>query len=360
MGKKKRDYEKKGGILVKFKTLLTAEIDESLLPEINEICDVTIDGWGKELRILEEDELIEKLKGNEILITSYDKVTKKVIDNNPQLKLIVCTRSNPVNIDYMTAAERNIPIVYTPGRNSDCTAEFTIALMLSIANRIPMVYQDLKNGKFLARKSKESKTNEGLREDVTWSLDGNSPYVLYKGVQLKEKTLGIVGYGDIGQKVAQLARAFGMKILVCDPYISEVRINDNVQTKVEFHELLKESDFVSTHVKVVEETRKMFNEIVFKKMKKTAFFINTSRGAVVDEDALIVALREGEICGAALDVYASEPLMEDHPFITELNNVVISPHLGGATYQAITNHTMMVIEDLRNFASGKQMINVYK
>lgn len=345
---------------MKLKALLTAEIDKNLLPEINEICDVTIDGWGKELRLLEEKELTYKLKDHEILITSYDKVTKRVIDQNPQLRLIVCTRSNPVNIDYGAATDRNIPIIYTPGRNSDCTAEFTIALMLNIANKIPMVYQDLKNGKFLVKKKKDNRTDEGLKEDITWSLNGNSPYVLYKGVQLKGKTLGIVGYGDIGQKVALLAKSFGMKILVHDPYVSQVKINDNVQTKVELDELLKKSDFVSPHTKVIEETRQMFNKSVFKKMKRTAFFINTSRGAIVDEEALIAALRHGEIAGAALDVYASEPLTEDHPFITELNNVVISPHLGGATYQAITNHTRMVIEDLKNFISGKSMINVYK
>ncbi len=344
---------------MKLKTLLTAEIDSQLLPRIKEICDVKIEGWGKKLRILKEEELIEHLDGVEVLITSYDDVTKNVINNATDLKLIACTRSNPVNIDCEAARKREIPVVYTPGRNTDCTAEFTIALMLNIANKIPMVYQDLKNGKYLAEEKKNIEVKSGLKEDVTWALNGDSPYVIYKGMQLKGKNLGIAGYGDIGQKVATIARALGMKILIYDPYISEVKINDNVQTKVSFEKLIKESDVISPHVKVVEETRNMFGAEEFRKMKDTALFVNTSRGAVVDEKALINALRNEEIAGAALDVYESEPLAENHPFITELNNVVLTPHLGGATYQAITNHTIMVIEDLERFAAGKKMINVY-
>lgn len=344
---------------MKLKALLTAEIDSELLPRIKETCDVKIEGWGKKLRILTENELIDNLKGMEVLITSYDDVTEKVINSSSDLKLIACTRSNPVNIDCEAASKKGIPVIYTPGRNSDCTAEFTIALMLNIANKIPMVYQDLKNGKYLAEEKKNIETKSGLKEDVTWALNGDSPYVIYKGMQLKGKKLGIAGYGDIGQKVAAIARALGMKILIYDPYVSEVIINDNVQTKVSFEELIKKSDVISPHVKVVEETRNMFGEEEFKKMKKSAFFINTSRGAVIDEKALIGALRNNDIAGAALDVYESEPLAENHPFITELNNIVITPHLGGATYQAITNHTLMIIEDLERFAADKKMINVY-
>lgn len=344
---------------MKLKTLLTAEIDSKLLPRIKKTCDVKIEGWGEKLRILSEEELIKNLEGMEVLITSYDDITEKVIDSASDLKLIACTRSSPVNIDCQAAKKRGIPVVYTPGRNSDCTAEFTIALMLNIANKIPMVYQDLKNGKYLAEEKKNIEVKSGLKEDVTWALNGDSPYVIYKGMQLKGKNLGIAGYGDIGQKVASIARALGMKILIYDPYISEVKINDNVQTKVSFEELIKKSDVISSHVKVVKETRNMFGTEEFNKMKKSALFINTSRGAVVDEQALIDALRNNEIAGAALDVYESEPLAENHPFITELNNIVITPHLGGATYQAITNHTIMVIEDLERFASDKEMINVY-
>lgn len=345
---------------MKFNALLTAEIDTSLLPDIQKLCDVTVDGWAKELKLLDEDELTQKLNGHEILITSYDDVTKKVIEKNPQLKLIICTRSNPVNIDHKTAAKYGIDVVYSPGRNSDCTAEFTIALMLNIARKIPMVYHDLKNKKFLAERSLHSETKAGLQEDVTWALNEDSPYVIYKGFQLKGKTLGIVGYGDIGQKVAAISKAFGMKILVADPFVSEVKINDNVQTKVSLETLLAESDFISLHAKVTAKTRHMFNAELFKKMKPTAFLINASRGAIINEADLIESLRNHTIAGAALDVYEQEPLAQDHPFITELDNVVITPHLGGATYQVLTNHTKMIIEDLEKFVRNEPMINIYQ
>lgn len=341
------------------KALLTAEIDMDLLPGIEKLCDVTIDGWARGFTLMDEDELTTKLSGHHILITSYDDVTKKVIEENPQLELIICTRSNPVNIDHLTATKKSIPVVYTPGRNSDCTAEYTIALMFSIARKIPMVYQDLKNRKFLAAEAEEHETKEGLREDVTWALDGNSPYVLYKGVQLKGKTLGIIGFGDIGRKVSTIAAAMGMNILVFDPYISEIVIDSNTHRKVDLDRLLAESDFISLHSKVTEKTRHLINKESLDKMKNTAFLINTSRGAMVDEEALIDALRDKRIAGAALDVYEKEPISEDHPFVGELNNVVISPHLGGATYEALTNHTKMVIEDLANFIHGEEMINLY-
>lgn len=342
-----------------FKALMTAEFDEELLPELEQHCDVTIAGWGKELRILQEEELIEKLEGMDILITSYDDVTKKVIDESTDLRLIACTRSNPVNIDHQAATAREIPVVYTPGRNSDSTAEFTMALMLNIAKKIPIVYQELKNGRFLAEEKQEVETKEGLREDVTWALGGDSPYVLYKGTQLKGKTLGIVGFGDIGRRVARLAQAFGMDILVYDPYLSEVKINDNVKKKVTLEQLLEKSDFITSHVKITEETNGMFDQQAFNRMKHTAYFINASRGAAVDEEALIRALREKDIAGAALDVYASEPLSKEHPFITELDNIVITPHLGGATYQVLTNHSRMIIENIERFVKGEKLIDTY-
>lgn len=341
------------------KALVTAELDFKLLPELEELCEINIAGWGKENRKLKEEELIQLLRDKEILITSYDEVTRRVIEACPELKLIACTRANPVNIDVNAARERNIVVVYTPGRNSDCTAEFTIALMLNIARKIPIAYRSLKEGKYLAEGRVENRTKEGLKEDVTWALGTDSPYVVFKGHQLKNKTLGLIGYGSIGRRVANLARAFGMRILIYDPYVPEVEVNDLLQRKVELETLLKESDFVSCHCKVTEATRGLMGRREFKLMKRTAFFINTSRGAIVDEDALIEALRNGEIAGAALDVFATEPLPKDHPFITELDNVIITPHLGGATYDVLTIHTRMVINELRRYFSGQVLLHQF-
>lgn len=341
------------------KALVTAEINKDIVSELNDYMDITFEGWFKELRKLSEDEMIKLLYDKEVLITSYDPITRKVIEACPNLKLIACTRANPVNIDVECAREKNIAVLYTPGRNSDCTAEFTIALMLSISRKIPMAYKSLKDGKHLSDEKVSSNTKDGLKEDVTWALGPGSPYVEFKGTQLKGHILGLIGYGSIGRRVASIARAFGMKVYIYDPFISEIEINDNVQTKVSLEKLLRESDFISCHLKVDENTRGFIGKEAFDMMKSTAYFINTSRGAIVDEEALIEALRERKIQGAALDVFSSEPIYKDHPFVKELDNIVITPHLAGATYDAIDNHSIMIVEDIKRFLKGEKLLYKY-
>lgn len=341
------------------KILFTAEYDESLIDEINALGEVEIMGWAKGDPILTEEELIEHSKDKEIIITSYDKITSEVIDGAPNLKLIACTRATPVNVDTEYAKSKGIKVIYTPGRNSDSTAEHTIALMLSVARNIPMAYKALKEGKYTNDVVADNEAKEGLRKDVVWSFDENSPYVVFKGQELKDKTLGIIGYGSIGRRVADLAMAFGMNILVYDPFVSEIDVDRIGRKKVDLDYLYANSDFVTVHLKVTESTKGMINEEAFKKMKNTAYFINCARAAVVDEDALISALREGEIAGAALDVYASEPIHSNHPFITELDNVVITPHIAGATYDILTNHTKMVIGEINRFKSGEPLLFEY-
>ncbi|MGY0374833.1 2-hydroxyacid dehydrogenase [Clostridium sp. JNZ J1-5] len=342
------------------RALVTAEINESIINGLKDYMELTYEGWVKELRKLTEDEMIHYLKDKEILITSYDPITRKVIEACPKLKLIACTRANPVNIDIECARERNIPVLYTPGRNSDCTAEFTIALMLSIGRKIPMAYKSLKDGKHLSEENTESQIKDGLKEDITWALGPGTPYIEFKGMQLKGHTLGLLGYGSIGKRVANIARAFGMNIFIYDPFVSEIELNDNVQTKVSFEKLLRESDFISCHCKVDESTRGLIGKEAFDMMKSTAYFINTSRGAIVDEEALIEALREKKIAGAALDVFHAEPIYKKHPFVTELDNIVITPHLAGATYDAIDNHSVMIVEDIKKFLKGERMLYQYK
>lgn len=342
------------------KALVTAEMDQKWVEELKKFTEVTIAGWGKELRKLGEEELMDLLEGQDILITSYDAVTKKVIEKSKDLKLIACTRANPVNIDIQTARERNIPVIYTPGRNSDCTAEFTIGMMMSIARKIPMAYKALKDGYYIEENKPELYTKDGLKRDVTWSLGGGSPYVIFKGDQLKGKILGLLGYGSIGKRVAEIAKAIGMYIYVYDPYISEIEIDNNNQKKVSWEELISQSDFISSHMKVTPETTGLLGEKEFKKMKNTAYVINTSRGAVIDEKALIHALRNKEIAGAALDVFEIEPLYKEHPFIKELDNIVITPHLGGATYDAIENHSKMIVKDVERFINKERLLYEFK
>jgi D-3-phosphoglycerate dehydrogenase len=344
------------------KILFTAEYDAKMTDQIMELGEVRMEGFATGLPTkLSEDALKKMAADADIIITSYDNITRGVIDAASKLKLIACTRATPVNIDCGYAAEKGIPVLYTPGRNSDSAAELTIGLMLGCARHIPQAYKALLDGKFLAPEKRDHKTMAGLREDVIWEVSDASPYMIYKGIDLKNKTLGIVGFGSIGKRVAHIAQAFGMYILLYDPYVSEVDVNGVGQRKADLDTLLKNADFVSCHLKVTPETRGLMSAEKFALMKPTAYFINSSRAAVVDEEALIAALRENRIAGAGLDVFASEPMRADHPFLRELaDRVVMTPHIGGATTDAITNHTAMIIADIKRFFAGEHLLYAYR
>jgi D-3-phosphoglycerate dehydrogenase len=341
------------------KILFTAEYDEALKDRITELGDVKITGWAAGAPKMSEDELLAAMPDCEALIITFDDITRKVIDGMSNLKLIFCTRATPVNVDVEYAKKRGIPVLYTPGRNSDSTAEMTVALMLSVARKVPMAYMALKQGLFTSPVEANNAVKDGLNRDVIWGIGEDQPYSVFKGVQLKGRALGVIGYGSIGRRVADICRAFGMKILIYDPYVCDIDVEDAVTKKATLDELFSQSDFVTTHLKVTPETTGMIGKKQFDLMKPTAYYLNTSRAAVVDEAALISALREKKIAGAALDVFASEPIASNHPFITELDNVVITPHICGAAADVLNNHTRMIINEVRRYLKGEPLLYKY-
>jgi len=341
------------------KTLFTAEYAGSL-DDFRQLGELVIRGWAAGESKLTESALIDLAHDASFIITSYDDITARVIDACPQLKLIACTRANPVNIDLQAAARRNIPVIYTPGRNSDAAAELTLALMLNLARHIPQAHAALKRGEFTREQLQDAATKEGLRSDVVWDVDKSSPYEVFKGSELRNKTLGIVGYGSIGQRVGRIARAFGMRLLVADPYVSAVEINEPGIEKTTLEQLFSDADFISLHLKATPQTDGLIGRELFNRMKPHALFINTSRAAVVVEEDLIAALREKRLAGAALDVYASEPIYRRHPFITEFDNVVITPHIAGATRETLVKHTEMIAQDIQRYLKGEPLLYVWR
>lgn len=335
--------------------LCTAEVSSHIKELENEL-DIIYEGWVKNQTILTEDEMAELVLKYQpsILITSYDPITKKVIDSSKNLELIVCTRANPVNVDIGYLREKNILLSYSPGRNSDCTAEYTVALMLSIMRKIPIAYHDLKMGLHTAKTQTEKDIKDGLKRDVTWSLGKDTPYIIYKGYQMKGRTVGIVGYGSIGRLVANICRGFGMHIMAYDPFLSE-KVTDDTMFVDSVLELAERADILTVHCKDTPETYHMINSEVFDHMKKDAFFINTSRGVLVDETALIDTLLNHKIAGAAVDVFDSEPISENHPFLTKCDNIIVTPHLAGATYDAIENHTVQLVTDIQHFLKAEAL-----
>ncbi len=343
------------------KIFFTAEYDEEQLKPLYEMGEVVKDGWAIGLPKMQEEELMEKSADADIIITSYDDITRAVIENAPNLKLIACTRATPVNVDMAAAKERDIPVIYTPGRNSDTTAEMTVGLMLSIARKIPMAYRALKEGKFTADPNAQKVTKEGLKVDMVWDMEPGSPYMVFKGTQLHGKTLGIVGYGSIGRRVGKIARAFGMELLIYDPFLCPIDLEEvGVKKAEKLEDLMKNADFITCHMKITPETTGIISRKMIALMKPTAYFINSSRGAILDEEALIDALREKRIAGAAFDVYAKEPIASNHPYVTELDNVVITPHIAGATDDVLVNHTKQIVADVKRFAEGRRMLYEYR
>ncbi len=258
------------------------------------------------------EELIEHIKDKDgILCLLTDKIDAEVMDAAPNLKVISTYSVGFDHIDVEAATKRGIYVTHTPGVLTDAVAEFTVGLLLAITRRILEADKVIREGKW----------------DKPWN-----PFFL-TGPELKGKTLGIVGLGRIGYAVAKKVQGFEMKIIYYD-----IRRNEKAEKElgiqyVDLETLLKESDFVSLHVPLTKETYHLIGEKELKLMKPTAYLINTARGAVVDTEALVKALKEGWIAGAALDVFEQEPLPPDHP-LTKLDNVVLAPHIASATIEA--------------------------
>jgi len=275
--------------------------------------------------------LADRMQGEEIFITNEDRVDAETLDGNSNLKLIGTPSAGIDHIDLKAATERGIPVVYSPGGNADSVAEYAFGLMLAISKRVIVA-------------------DSRLRKGLTPKVESFKPMM---GVQLKGKVIGVVGVGSIGSRVAMIARAFGMEVLLFDPGVLPTRL-EQFGRVVELDELMKASDFVSVHAPLTDETRGMLGPEQFGMMKKTAFFVNTARGKLVNEPALIDALRDERIAGAALDVQANEPLRQDSPLL-ELDNVIVSPHIASYTREAQTYCDHVVQQDVIRFVRGERM-----
>jgi len=287
--------------------------------------------------ILPVRELVKRAHGKAGLICLLnDKIDSVVMDELPSLKVISNIAVGYDNIDIAAATQRGIMVTNTPGVLTETTADLAFALLLGAARRIPEADRYTRAGKF-----------------KNWQL-----MQAHMGVDVYEKTLGIVGMGGIGQAVAKRARkGFDMRVI----YYSLSR-KERAETKygaefVEFDELLAISDFISIHVPLTEKTKHMFSTQEFKEMKNTAILINTSRGPVVDEAALVEAIKGGQIRGAALDVFEKEPSV--HPELIKMEeNVVLAPHIGSASIETRLRMAKMAAMNMVEGLKGNRPPNL--
>lgn len=273
-------------------------------------------------RVLTKEEIVKGLKGEEgLLCLLTDTIDEDVIKSEPNLKMIASYAVGYDNIDVKAATERGIPVSNTPSVLTDTTAEMAWALLFSVARRIVEADSFTRAGKF-----------------------GGWGPMLMLGQDVNNKTLGIIGAGRIGTAFALKSKGFSMKVLYADGKTNSTLEKELGAKKVEFNELLKQSDYISLHVPLLPSTHHLIGEKELQMMKKTAILINTSRGPVVDEKALVKALKEKWIFGAGLDVYEHEPEVTEG--LKKLNNVVLQPHAASATFETRSKMAIMAAENM--------------
>lgn len=343
----------------KVKTVCTGTITPEFMEKLKDYCDITMGGYALTgLNTMPEDELIALLEGAEIAIIEYESVTRKVIENSPSLRLIVCPRGKPVNIDCEAAAEHGIPVVNTPARNANSVAEYVVSQMISVCRQLGCANFEIKNGRYLGDPV-EDVYAPTERDDVVWMLDEeDNPYKCYRGPEISYRTMGFIGFGAIGARVKHLLSGFDMNFLVYDPYLPEAVAEKEGVTLCSMEEVLKNSDFVSVHCAVTPQTTGMIGAEQFDMMKPTAYFINTARGKIVRQKDLVEALENGKIAGAVLDVFWSEPLPANHPLL-KMRNVLITPHIAGASNDVPACQSRMVFKDILHYINREPMEHVY-
>jgi phosphoglycerate dehydrogenase-like enzyme len=264
------------------------------------------------------------LKGSQAVIPVRERTrfTASLLKALPDLEYISQTGNHVYHVDMDAATKQGIVVSLAPGGNS--TTELTFGLMLAVMRRIPQSDRAMRRGEW--------------------------PLVL--GYVLKGKILGILGLGKIGTEVAAIARAFGMNVVAWGPTLTPERAARSEATYLPLDEVLRTADVISVHLKLSDESKNLLNEARLRSMKKTAYLVNTARGAIVDEAALVKVLKEDAIAGAALDVFVQEPLPKDHPLLA-LDNVVLAPHLGWPTDSGFEGFAENAATNILDYMDGK-------
>jgi D-3-phosphoglycerate dehydrogenase len=283
----------------------------------------------------EPDAIVDFIGGAEAIVNHLAPITGPMLDRLPNLKLIAVSRGGPVNIDMAAARARGVLVVNTPGRNASAVAEFTIGAILAETRLIRAGHEGLRQGVW---------RGDLYRADLT-------------GTELSELTVGLIGYGHIGTRVVKLLKPFGCRILVCDPYkeLDPADAADGVGM-TDLDTLLAESDVVSLHARVTEETRGFLAAAQFARMKRGAYFINTARGPMVNYQDLYVALKSRHVRGAMLETFWQEPPPPDAPLL-KLDNVTLTPHIAGASTTTVRIAARMAAEEVRRWLAGEPPLN---
>ncbi len=313
------------------KALVTAAVRGPGLNLLSELADLVLDSWLDQpsLRIYDADQLAERVaaEGASIVVVESDKCSGKLFEQ-PLVAVASC-RGDPNNVDVADATAAGVPVLRAPGRNADAVAELAVALLFAVNRRVLPADDDVRAGEIYR--------------------DGTIPYQRFRAWELAGRTAGLVGLGAVGRALRWRLRGLGMDVLAYDPYADDATSS--------LDELLERSDVVSVHAPVTDETVGMIGAAELGRMKEGAIFLNTARAALHDTDALVAALQSGRLGGAGLDHFEGEWLDPAHP-LAQMGSVVLTPHIGGATYDTETNHTRTVAEDLCRLMAGARPLNI--
>lgn len=329
------------------KFVLSGLISEALKREVGEKLEVAsldlpwpIEPFGEVAEVQEasgtEKQMIEALESVEILVTQLAAVTRRVIESTDTLRMVVCTRGGPVNVNVDAATKKGIAVCYAPGRNAPAAAEYTVGLMLAAMRRITEAHSTLSSGEW------------------------KGEYYAYEeaGLELDGAMVGLVGFGAIGSRVTGVLKAFGANVLVYDPFIKAAKVEEvGARLAGELDELLETCSVVSLHARLSDDTRGMIGTKQISRMPEGSVLINTARGGLLDYEALCDALESGHLGSAALDVYDEEPPSAGSR-IFEAPRLVLSPHIAGATRETAQRAARIAAEEVGRYIRGEKLVNV--
>ncbi len=311
--------------------LATAPLRGPGLADLEAWATVICDPWIDEtrMRLYQPDELAERIRDEriDVVVCEADPCKGAVLD--AELAAIGSTRGDPTNVDVAGATARGIPVLHAPGRNADGVAELTVALSFAVTRHVLPADRDVRTGQVFA--------------------DGTIPYQRFRSPQLAGRTVGIVGLGAVGRAARWRFEGLGMRVISADPFAPDATHDLDA--------LLAEADVVSMHAAVTPDSFGMMNSMRFAAMKPGAVYLNTARAGLHDLDALVDALTSGHLAGAGLDHFDGEQLPAGHPLLA-MDEVVLTPHIGGATLDTEANHTTLMADGLGALRRGETPPNL--
>jgi D-3-phosphoglycerate dehydrogenase len=313
------------------RALVTAPLRGEGFDKLRRLADVVYDPWidQKPLRIYTAEQLADRISSEaaDVVVVEGDSVAGPVYELG--LRAIAATRGEPTNVDIPGATAAGIPVLFTPGRNADAVAEMTVALLFAATRHVLAADADVRGGNVFR--------------------DGTIPYQRFRAWEVAGQTAGLVGLGAVGRAVQWRLSGLGLRVIAYDPYNDEARHS--------LDDLLAEADIVSLHAPVTDETVGMIGAKQFAAMRDGVVFLNTARAQLHDTDALVDALQRGKVAAAGLDHFVGEWLPTDHP-LAGMPNVVLTPHIGGATWDTEARQAQMIADDLEALFAGSRPRNI--